>query len=166
MLLLAFPSVGSGGIISITGVEEGRWDQDGYSVIVATIRNVHRDPAIKYPDWFATLEPTATLCGNFDASLCPSMKVSFNCDGGMTSSIAAVPAEGAAVMVVLERGENAVDITSAYCMFMPGNSSLVAVNGLDDPKVKETLTRLQAARKAGAAKAAAATQPAAPASAP
>jgi len=149
-----------------TGEEEGLWDEDGYGVVLATIRNIHKNPdAAGYYQFLATLEPRASLCGEIDPSLYPSVAVGFNYDGTGTS-VKEMPAEGATVMTVVIRGEKGLGIVSDYCTFMPGSSSLVAVSGLDDPKVKETLKQLQSARKAAAAKAAAATQPAAPASAP
>jgi hypothetical protein len=165
LLLGGSPASSRAGIGFFTGGERGLWDQDRYSVVVGKISDIRLAPGVKFGGYFATLRPTASLCGNLDPSLYPSLTVGFE-SGVQETSIQQTPTDGATVIAVVVQEENRAGIISDYCKFMPGASSLVIIRGLDDPKVAETLKRLQAARKAGVAKAAAATQPSAPASAP
>ena len=150
---------------NFTGDEEGLWDQDGCSVVVGKIRNMHNGSAKGPAFYTATLQPEALLCGCLDPSLHPSLPVAFMAQA-LNTSIDQVPADGSTVLAVVSMRDGRVGIVSDSCRFMPGDSSLVSVTGLDDPKVAETLKRLQAARKAGDAKRAAATQSSAPATAP
>ncbi|MGH7179526.1 MAG: hypothetical protein ACREJC_19275, partial [Tepidisphaeraceae bacterium] len=96
--------------------------------------------------------PAATLAGKFDASLHPRLNVRLQI-GGHGSSIKSAPALNARVMAVISTGNTWADevvpsdwIVESICLFMPNHSALVVIDGFDDPRVAETLKKIQAAR--------------------
>jgi len=73
--------------------------------------------------------------------------------GRPNSSIAQPPEENAIVLAVVrlirskKKGESDTAVIYSHtCTFMPGETSLAVLNGFDDPKIAQTLTKLQDAR--------------------
>jgi hypothetical protein len=140
-----------GGLGTTTGKEPSRFTKDGYSVIVGIIRDIKeiKGSPSRYQ---ATLVPEAMLAGNFDPSLHPTLLVSFDVGLG-GSSIREPPADGATVLTVVVvnmlNGDDTVPsnfIIDDIFTFMPDQSGLVPIKGLDDPRVAETLKKIQDAR--------------------
>src|SRR5437016_5024944 len=98
MTMLVSPAIGGHG--TTTGKEPGRFTTDGYKVIVAVIREVHRAEGEGFQPYRATLEPRATLAGAFDPSLHPYLGVRFYA-GGYGTSIEQAPPNGATVLAVI-----------------------------------------------------------------
>ena len=128
------------------------WREAMYSVVIGTLTEVKKWDGADHPPYRATLAPRAAIAGPFDPSLYPTIPVSFDVSW-TSSSIHEPPPNGATVMVVLQfmpkGGGNPVDsafIVSDECEFMPGETALVVIKGLDDPRVAETLKKIQAAR--------------------
>jgi hypothetical protein len=140
------------GLGTITGREIKGWREGYYNVVIARIYDVKKDGGI-HPDlYLASIKPQATLAGTFDSSLYPVLPVQFYV-ADTHSSIKKIPAEGALVIVVLkflppdDQDEHAAGfIFSDTCTFMPDQAAIVAIRGLDDPRVSETLNKLQEAR--------------------
>jgi hypothetical protein len=103
----------------------------------------------------------ASIAGTFDASEHPRFRVPLY-TGSMTSSISIEPRVGNVILVVLLLGDRDT-IASDFCTFMPDRdevinvngvkvfqtaraSALVEIKGLGDPRVLETLKRIQEAR--------------------
>jgi hypothetical protein len=152
VLLLALANVATAGLGTTTGKEPGRWTDDQYNVVVGVITNVQRVRGEGYQPYQATISPRATLGGTLDPSLHSSLPVRFYVSE-LTSSINRPPPEGATVMAVVQflpkeapGQQDAGFIVSDLCTFMPDRSALVVIKGLDDPRVAETLKKLQDAR--------------------
>lgn len=150
-LLLLAPQVWAGRG-TITGKEAVGWDTGYYNVVIGTIHDVQREPNQPPERHQARLVPRATIAGTFDCSLHPKLPVTFYI-GDLTSSIAALPPEGATVIVLMQflpadedRQEVSGFIFSDICTCMPDKSGLVVIKSLDDPRVVDTLKRLQDAR--------------------
>ena len=142
-----------GGLAEIDAGGEGVFTEYRCSVIVAKVDKLWKvaspDSDIKN---HAILSPLATLAGTFDPSLHSSLPVEFYSDG-VTSSIKDPPKQGATVLAVIRyqvliHGDPDPRnlIVSEVCRFMPGNSALVVIKGMDDTRVNETLRKLQEAR--------------------
>jgi hypothetical protein len=112
--------------------------------VVGIFHNIHKSTA-PTDKFLATLEPRALLCGTLDPSLNAAVTVAFL--PGLGSSYQKAPRDGATVIAVVARDETGVGIVSDFCDFMPGQSSLVEIDGLGDPRVFQTLQRLQKARR-------------------
>jgi len=147
-----------------TGSERGLWDSDGNSVVVGTIKDVKPILVKGLADHSAILCPLATSCGKFDPSLNSEIPIKFYI--GDTSSIRQIPPNGATVIAVVVQEEGRTNVDSNLFAFMPDESGLVAVSGLGDPKVKETLSKLQAARRVAATQSADGTHAAPPSTTP
>jgi hypothetical protein len=148
--LLSYNAFGGQG--TITGKERGNWDTGYYNVIIAVIRDVQKDHDENPNRYRALCVPKAALAGSLDPSLYPALPVVFYV-GKTVGSIEDLPRDGALVIAVLqlERTPDAKDKASAFifsdiCTFMPGESAMVVIKGLDDPRVAETLKKLQDAR--------------------
>lgn len=95
------------------------------------------------------LAPMGTIAGKFDASEHPELKVSSFGPAG--SSVQVLPKAGdtvlTAVMVSQAPGRGWV-IPISYIPFMPGDggAALCIIEGLADPRVFETLKKIQQAR--------------------
>ncbi|HEX5243847.1 MAG TPA: hypothetical protein VFW23_11345 [Tepidisphaeraceae bacterium] len=127
------------GLDTQEGNERGLWTKGYYSVIVARVGAIKEAaPSTER----ATLEPLCTIAGLLDPSDHRELHVVFYSDG-MTSSIRSVPKRGDLILAVI-RGDDF--IVSDICRFMPDESSLVVVNGLNDPRIPGTLKRIQDAR--------------------
>jgi hypothetical protein len=140
-----------GGVGTTTGREWGRWTEDQYSVIVAKIREVARtgeDPCM----YRAVFEPLATLAGRFDPSAQSAWEVRFY--AGADTSNRKPPQSGATVIAViqpvpLDDGRNhpqRLFVVSDYCGFIPGESSILEVDGLADPRIAEVVKKIREAR--------------------
>jgi hypothetical protein len=151
LLLTASDALAAQG--TITGKERTGWQTGYYNVVVAIIRNVEKDKAADAGSsrYRAVLSPKATLGGTLDPSLYPSLPAAFYV-GKAVGAIEEAPPDGSLVMVVMQLDrEDAADkpfafIFSDICKFMPGESAMVLLKGLDDPLAAETLMRLQDAR--------------------
>jgi hypothetical protein len=137
---------------TITGTEFEGWDTGHYILIAGAIKDVQMERVEGEDRCSAILIPRASLAGIFDVSLHPVFPVQFYV-GGPTSSIARPPLDDSFVIAVVryvpakETGESGHGVIYSHvCTFMPGQSALVVVNGLDDPKVGQTLKKLQHAR--------------------
>lgn len=144
--------IAHGGLGTTTGREPGCWDKAGYSVILAWVGEVRQPDADDVGLCRAVVAPIATLAGAFDASLRPALKVAFHA-GVSHSSIPKAPAKGDVVLAVISipqdrpaGPEDPVLIVSDLCTFMPDEAALVILKNLDDPRVMETLKRIQRAR--------------------
>jgi hypothetical protein len=150
-LLLACDAFAAQG--RITGSERTGWETGYYNVVVAAIADVKRDTdqAGESRRYRATIVPKATLGGAFDSSLYPALPVVFYV-GKAVGAIEEAPPDGALVLVVLQldreeaAGKPFAFIFSDICKFMPGEAAMVVINSLDDPRVVDTLKRLQDAR--------------------
>jgi hypothetical protein len=103
------------------------------------------------------LHPQATLAGKFDPSLRPSLTV--RCYTAPNSSIRSLPPEGSMVLAAVRLRDVAdpsdFDMAvSAYCTYMPQESALIEIKGMDDPVYLETLQRIQKERAFAIARAA------------
>ena len=147
-----FSTVAAGGVGVLFGDEEGLWDEDRVSVVLARVTDVSHDGDGDgdhlYLD-YVTLEPLGTLSGSFDAGTTSSVTARFWF--GANSSLDDKPQVDTTVLVVIRRADDWWAVVSDFCQFMPGRSALVEVDGWDDPRVAETLKRIQAVRGAGAA---------------
>src|SRR5262245_54394132 len=122
-----------GGIKTLTGSEPGCWDKDAYSVIMARVDDVR--PSQQEPwNYKITLAPIATMSGSFDAGASDSLRLAFVC-GTSTTSIEKPPRGGDTIMVVIREDEGVTYIVRDICKFMPDDSALVTIKGLDDPRI-------------------------------
>jgi hypothetical protein len=145
----------SAGWMTTNGKEKEDWEGGYYSIIIARIQGIKKTEEIGV--YKAVIIPKATVAGVLDPSVHPTIPVTFEVHlpelpGGITS-IRQVPPEGATVLAVLEylpindHDEARVyRITPNICTFMPAQSGMVVIKGLDDPKVSETLKKIQRAR--------------------
>lgn len=96
------------------------------------------------------LRPIATLSGRFDPGRHPTLDTEMSTSQALgTTSIRQAPPKGSTVMAVLyyTRGDRGRVVSSAACTFMPSSGSAVEViDGLSDPKVQDTVRRIQEAR--------------------
>jgi hypothetical protein len=133
------------GVIAITGREEGLWTKDGTFVIVATIKAVERVHGPEYdPTHRLVLLPHAALAGSFDPSL--HVELVAHVAVGHGSSVRQTPPVGSLAVVVMRPHEGAFWVDSASCAFVPGGSALTVVASWNDPRIAETLRKIQAAR--------------------
>ena len=140
-------AVAGQGILS--GREWHLWSDAGYSIVIGRIAGIKVDD--RTGRCFAAFSPVATLAGSFDPSAKATLVVEFYVSS-TTSSIHHPPAEQSLVMVVYSRDYEIVPdrdgfIVSAICEFMPSQSAMVSLTGLDDVCIAETLKKVQEARK-------------------
>jgi len=140
-------------------------DRLSYSVIVAEIRDVRKIPGDGDRPYAATLVPAATIAGDFDASLHPTLSVRFYVSA-LTSSINRPPQNGTLVLASVIIGRRHADekepsdwIDSDLVAFMPGQSGLVALECFADPKVAQTLEKIRAVRGRPVGESGATTRP-------
>jgi hypothetical protein len=152
LLLLLWSRSALGAQGTITGKEAEGWDTGAFNVVVGTLDEVQRDGPKELNRYSGTFLPSATLGGTFDPSLHPKLPVRFYV-GKANSSIEAPPPARAVVIAVIVTGMLHADeaqpsnwIRSDICTFMPNQSALVVIKGLDDPRTFETLKKLQDAR--------------------
>lgn len=134
---------------TIDGRTEETWSKGALFVVVATVKTVH--PVERMPEdattHVVTLVPHATLAGSFDAGLQPEITAPMSVGLYETSIKSAPPAESLAIVVVLRRKEHpSLCVAGATIAFVPGGSALTVVTGWDDPRIAETLKRIQTAR--------------------
>jgi len=153
--VLFLPSLTTlGGFGTISGKERGFWTEDRTSVVVGTIGAIHARQVGEPQEYQAMFVPLATLAGSLDPSLRRVLDVRFFA-GSDYSSIDRLPANGAIVVAVVQLDRFQADerepsnwIVSDLCLFMPKHSGLVVVDGLNDPRVAETLKKIQGTREA------------------
>ena len=155
----------AGGLGTTTGAEPRLWTDYHYSVIVAEIRDVRKIPGDGDRPYAATLVPAATIAGDFDASLHPTLSVRFYVSA-LTSSINRPPQNGTLVLASVVIGRRHADekepsdwIDSDLVAFMPGQSGLVALECFADPKVAQTLEKIRAVRGRPVGESGATTRP-------
>jgi hypothetical protein len=149
-LFLAAPSHDTAaGLATRRGDERGYWEQDRTSVVVAVLRDLRRAPDhTDIRSRHATLVPMATVSGSFDPGLHPTLPVRLWVVPPGTS-IRGEPPEGATVMAVIAQQDDGYLIVPDVCAFMPEpGAALVVVDGPGDPKVAQTLKRIQDVRLA------------------
>jgi hypothetical protein len=139
----------------VSGAEPGFWTLDRFNLVIGVIRDVKKfkDPQSPSNDRYsATLTLKASLAGQLDPSLIATLDVMFYAEH-YGSSIKTVPTEGMVVMALVRLRPSATKdagpkdmISSAFASFMPGECSLVEIKSLDDPRVDETLKKIQNAR--------------------
>ena len=141
------------GVGSFDGAADENWgDKPGtHSLIVAEVLRVEPG-GLAAGEHRATFRPIATLSGGFDSGrqVTVDLRMSTSQAPG-TTSIKQAPAKGALVMAVLFHtgDERSWVVSSGGATFMPTRASAVEViTGLDDPKVRETVRRVQEARSA------------------
>jgi hypothetical protein len=152
MFILVTTSAVFAGHGTITGREAEGWNNGEYTLILGVIQDVQKERVAGEDRCTATMAPRATLGGVFDASAHPILPVQFYV-GRPTSSIAQPPEQGAVVLAVVqlvrakEKSESDRGLVYSHtCTFMPGEAALVVLRGLDDPRIEETLKKLQDAR--------------------
>jgi len=152
VLLAMTASRSFGGLGTLTGKEARLWTDGHVSVIIATVADVAKGQGEGYQPHNVRLIPKGTLAGTFDSSLHPSLNVRVYVSD-LTSSVNVAPRSGTTVLAVIEtdalQGEETRPsnwIRSDICTFMPDKSALVIIKSMDDPRVAETLKRLQDAR--------------------
>ena len=134
------------------------WEKQRISVIVARVQEVQRQKpgtSGRQGTHKAVLVPLATIAGSFDPSLHPTLPVHLWA-GPAGTSISAPPAAGDLILAVIQAPNNWVNskehvIVTDLCDFMrdegsPIGSSIAVLKGLDDPKIEQTLKRIQDAR--------------------
>ena len=93
-----------------------------------------------------TLEPIATIAGELDASVTASFEAHVWVDQ-FTSSIVELPPVGTLVLLVFIGqpgvGPREMCVECSVCNFMPDQSGLVPLTGLADPKIMDTLRKIQ-----------------------
>jgi len=142
--VLLAPVCVEGGTGSLHGNEPRAWDEGGYFLIVAQVKEVAAVSGDKSRgNYKATLIPYATLAGVFDPGEDSSLEVTFTCGVPRPISIKAVPKKGAIVLAVLG-GKDWV--TDDDCSFMPDRSALVTIDGMADKRVIETIRKLRLGR--------------------
>jgi len=138
------------GLGTTTGREWLQWTQSGYCVVVGRLDDARHHDADVAGKYRATFAPLASFAGTFDPGAFPAIPVIFY--GGKNSSIRDVPAHGSMVLAVMQfrlpEGDEKPSgfIVSDICTFMPGESSLVRIDGLNDPRVLDTVKKLRDAR--------------------
>jgi hypothetical protein len=139
---------GGGG--SHSGREPRIWENT--SVIVGTLKDIKKLKAPGDYLYSATLVPKATLAGALDTSLNPTLHVRFFASV-LNASITGVPAEGDTIIAVIHIGliqrdeiEPSDWISGLGWEFMPDSQALVVIKGLDDPRVEQTLKKIQEVR--------------------
>lgn len=150
-LSMFFAGPATAGLGTTTGREWKLWTLGHYGVILAKVVSVEPVPA-QPREHRAVLEPLATVAGSFDPSerQARTFRV-FISQWGTT--ITTAPPKGAIIMAVVRTGVLAYDeripsdwIVPDICKFMPEDKALVVIKGLDDPRVLETLRKIQDAR--------------------
>ncbi len=131
-----------GGLDMSTGREWHLWMQARYSLIIARVKAITQARPGENGTHRAILEPICTLAGSLDPSEHPTLDVTLYADG-MTSSVGTPPKQGSLILAVTQ-GTNF--IVSDICTFMPNRASVQEINGMGDPRVLETLKKLQDAR--------------------
>lgn len=134
---------------SLSDDTEENWGPGKFSVIAAKVRDAERLPDYS---WKAVLIPRATITGTFDPGLHSELPVTFNAESTGTTSIRRAPKAGDTVIAVIYSSGNAWSVTIHLCSFMPDGSSMMIVDGLDDPRVAQTLKNIQTSRAKGLAK--------------
>lgn len=152
ILGLVFVSEAFAGLGTVTGREWESWSNGHLSVIVARVHDiVELDKNRNAGTHQATLEPLLTLLGPFNTANTPTLQVRFF--WGIASSIREIPIPGQLILAVVTtdvvNGDEKVRsnfILSDICTFMPNRSSLVVLDGLNDPRLMETIERIRVAR--------------------
>jgi hypothetical protein len=90
----------------------------------------------------------AVLTGPLDSALDPRGLCVLRY-GDSYAAAKALPAKGSRLIAVLERGEagGRLNIPNDFFEFMPEKSPVLVVNGFDDPKVSQIISRLNELRK-------------------
>lgn len=131
-------------IPTIDGESSIEWDSDHFSVIVAEVKALSIEPD---SSWNATLAPLFSIAGKFDPSGHPLLKVRSYGPGG--SSVQTVPKVGDTVLTVIIRAHDSPRpwfIALQWMSFMPESSALCVIKDPSDPRVNETLKKIQEAR--------------------
>jgi len=151
-LLLIFGAEANAGWSTIHGDRPEIWRSGGLSVIIAVVQEAQVDSGPDDTIYRAVLAPQATLAGAFDPSLARTLHVRFHA-GGYGTSIESPPKPGSRILAAIRIGMEYADeqsrsdwIVSSSVDFMPKQSALVVLDGPADPRIEETLKRIQAAR--------------------
>jgi hypothetical protein len=148
------------GVSTYTGTDWTPSQTGRFCIIAARVERVTVGDMGNDKPHVILLRPFATLAGNFDPSLHPTLEV--DCYTAPNSSIRKLPGQDSTVLaaVALSDPTDPADkhyVVSAWCTFMPEQSALVEINGLDDPLYASTLEKLQKERAIAISRAA--TQP-------
>jgi hypothetical protein len=136
---------------NLDGEGDEYWDAKHYSVIVAEVSAVERMPD---SSWRATLRPTSTIAGRFDTS--EHADLSISSFGHSLESRFVIPKAGDTVLAIIILSKAAGKgwvVPFTYATFMPGAAPLCVIKGPGDPRVAETLKKIQEARVRGRTKA-------------
>jgi len=138
-----WPSTVDAALPSIEGTEPKLWSE--FSVVYAHVASVAKVGASRVA---VTLCVDATLTGGFDAAAQSLLHTELSY--AEMSSVREAPKANSHVIAVLylRPGDDRYTITSAIVRFMPGEASIVEVEGFDDPKVAAVISRLRALRAA------------------
>lgn len=125
-----------------TGREPKFWSESHHSLILARVCDeaTHVDGADSKFLLHMTIEPLATLAGEFDPSKHSKQDVRFYVG---TPTIPEAPGEGTIVLAVVQDGNFVI---SDACQFMPHGAPMVAIDGLSDSRVLATLKKVREAR--------------------
>jgi hypothetical protein len=146
-----------------TGEEPWLWTQLNCAVIVAKVLEVEAVD-VKMGRYRLELAPLVTLAGRLDPSANPSM--SFNLAAHPDHLVAGPPRvekpppTGSMIMCCVVTGAREAQVPSSMrntqlvtndifgyeCLFMPDGMPLVVLTDLNDPRIVETLKRIQWAR--------------------
>jgi hypothetical protein len=152
LLIMSIASVSYGGYGRISGKEFGLWTDDHCVVAVVRVESAVDLKRTEGANYSITVTPLATLAGNLDPTEIRTLTLSTYV-GGVTSSIKAPPQEGSLVIAVLYLnvlvGDDTDRTNVIFCEtaeFMPNRAGMCSIEGLNDPKVRETIERLRDAR--------------------
>lgn len=154
---LRLPQQGSSfdGQSRITGVEPGVWTDGRYSVVVGCVRDIKPWGGLETDQYQATFLPLLRLAGTLDPSVSAKLRVRFFALSDRTS-IKQLPPEGATVLAVVRAQVRRAKeptlsdwIVPDTCTFMPDMSAMVTLRDERDPRISDTLRRLQGARANG-----------------
>jgi hypothetical protein len=141
-----------GGFGSIDGKSADDWTKGRLSVVIAEFLG---GELVDQADGRHRLEfrPVATLAGSFDATSEPTLVATGWVARNFTSVNPPLPARGQMVMAVIRTDQKIGDdsrpsnvLVPDRCRFMPGDSALVPITGLADPKVESTISAIRTAR--------------------
>lgn len=149
------------GLGTFDGRDEAEWTGGKAAVVLALVQET--GPSASGVEHQATFVPRATLAGSFDCSQHPRLRMRFFASETGGTSIKRAPAEGDLVLVVIGTGagDDGYQVYSEYCAFMPGGEAMLTVRGIDDPRVAETLRKVQELRAQLKREAGATTKPSA-----
>jgi len=144
LLLGVQPAMAVGAILTMRGLGADVWTEN--SAVYAEVTSV-KD--LGRGHLRVTLQVHATLTGSFDAAATPLLETDLYY-GAKISAIRQPPVPKGRVVVIVRRLSHAPDIPyfipSDFVTFMPNQTAIAPVQGFDDPKMAQIITRLRELR--------------------